>query len=121
MDFHAGARVTTRASFQSLFQYPIIQGPMAGGSCTPALVAAVSNAGALGALPASLLSPELMALQIGQIRKLTDRPFIVNLFVQQLVQLVVVQKQLDKLHKQLGVVLLILVVAPCVAWLTLVV
>ncbi len=27
---------------------PIIQGPMAGGPSTPALVAAVSNAGALG-------------------------------------------------------------------------
>jgi nitronate monooxygenase len=86
MNFHAGVSANVSANFRALFQHPIIQGPMAGGSCTPALVAAVSNTGALGALPASLLSPELMAFQIGQIRKLTDRPFIVNLFVQQLVQ-----------------------------------
>lgn len=65
-----------------LFEYPIVQGPMAGGACTPALVAAVSNAGALGSLPASLLTPEAMRSQIAQIRDLTDKPFIVNLFVQ---------------------------------------
>lgn len=69
-------------NLQALFQYPIIQGPMAGGACTPALVAAVSNAGALGSLPASLFSPEAMRTQIEQVRTLTDRPFLVNLFVQ---------------------------------------
>ncbi len=67
---------------QALFQYPIIQGPMAGGACTPALVAAVSNSGALGALPASLFTPETMQAQIDQVRALTDRPFLINLFVQ---------------------------------------
>lgn len=69
---------------QALFDTPIIQGPMAGGASTPALVAAVSNAGALGSLAASLLSPETMRAQIAQIRALTDRgrPFLVNLFVQ---------------------------------------
>ncbi len=68
----------------TLFQYPIVQGPMAGGSCTPALIAAVSNAGALGSLPASLLSPQAMRAQIAQVRELTDRPFLVNLFVQKI-------------------------------------
>lgn len=68
--------------WQRLFQHPIVQGPMAGGACTPALVAAVSNAGALGSLPASLLTPEAMHSQIAQVRSLTDRPFMVNLFVQ---------------------------------------
>jgi nitronate monooxygenase len=67
---------------QALFNTPIIQGPMAGGASTPALVAAVSNAGALGSLAASLLSPETMRNQIAQIRALTARPFMVNLFVQ---------------------------------------
>jgi nitronate monooxygenase len=67
---------------QELFQYPIIQGPMAGGACTPALVAAVSNSGAIGALPASLFTAEMMHIQIDQVRKLTDRPFLINLFVQ---------------------------------------
>ena len=67
---------------RTLFEFPIIQGPMAGGACTAALVAAVSNAGALGSLPASLLTPELMQAQIAQIRALSARPFLVNLFVQ---------------------------------------
>jgi nitronate monooxygenase len=66
----------------ALFEYPIIQGPMAGGANTPALVAAVSNAGALGSLAASLLSPIAMQDQIAQVRALTRRPFLVNLFVQ---------------------------------------
>ena len=70
---------------QALFQYPIIQGPMAGGACTAALVAATSNAGALGALPVSLFNPETMRAQIAQVRQLTDRPFLVNLFVQKTV------------------------------------
>ena len=67
---------------RALFEYPIIQGPMAGGACTPALVAAVSNAGGLGSLPASLLAPDVMQAQIGQVRALSERPFLVNLFVQ---------------------------------------
>jgi nitronate monooxygenase len=67
---------------RTLFEFPIIQGPMAGGACAPALVAAVSNAGALGSLPASLLTPEVMQAQIGQVRALSARPFLVNLFVQ---------------------------------------
>jgi len=69
-------------AFDDLFQIPIIQGPMAGGACTPALVAAVSNAGALGALPCSLLSPATIAAQVAQIRTLTSRPFLLNFFVQ---------------------------------------
>ena len=61
--------------------YPIIQAPMAGGLTTPALVAAVSNAGGLGSLAAALLSPERIAAEIAAVRKLTERPFNVNLFV----------------------------------------
>jgi nitronate monooxygenase len=65
-----------------LFQIPVIQGPMAGGACTPELVAAVSNAGALGALPCSLLAPSTIEQQVARIRTLTDRPFMLNFFVQ---------------------------------------
>lgn len=65
----------------SLMEFPIVQGPMAGGSCTPALVAGVSNAGGLGGLPCSLLSPAAMRDQAGQVRALTDRPFLLNLFI----------------------------------------
>ncbi|MES2741688.1 MAG: nitronate monooxygenase [Pseudomonadota bacterium] len=66
-----------------LLTHPIIQGPMAGGASTPALIAAVSNAGGLGSLPISLLSPDLICEQVAQIRALTARPFQLNLFVQQ--------------------------------------
>jgi nitronate monooxygenase len=39
-------------------QFPIIQAPMAGGATTPELVAAVSNAGALGSLGGGYLAAE---------------------------------------------------------------
>jgi nitronate monooxygenase len=67
----------------SLMEFPVVQGPMAGGACTPAMVAGVSNAGGLGSLPGSLLSPAQIDEQVGQIRALTDRPFLLNFFVQQ--------------------------------------
>jgi nitronate monooxygenase len=67
----------------SLMEFPIIQGPMAGGSCTPELVASVSNAGGLGSLPGSLLTPAAIRDQVSQIRSLTDRPFLLNFFVQE--------------------------------------
>jgi nitronate monooxygenase len=69
-------------NLRSLFKYPIIQGPMAGGANTPALVAAVSNAGGLGSLGASLLSPAVIREQVGQVRALTAGPFLLNFFVQ---------------------------------------
>jgi nitronate monooxygenase len=66
-----------------LCPHPIIQGPMAGGANTPAMVAAVSNAGGLGSLGASLLAPNVIKAQVEQIRSLTDKPFAINLFVQE--------------------------------------
>jgi nitronate monooxygenase len=60
---------------------PIVQAPMAGGASTPALVAAVSNAGGLGFLACAALSPEKIASEVAAIRAQTDRPFGVNLFV----------------------------------------
>ncbi|MBB3222412.1 NAD(P)H-dependent flavin oxidoreductase [Pseudoduganella umbonata] len=69
-------------TLQSLFPHPIIQGPMAGGCNTSALVAAVSNAGALGSLAGSLLSPDAIRRQVAELRQLTDKPFMLNFFVQ---------------------------------------
>ncbi len=69
-------------TLQSLFPHPIIQGPMAGGSNTSALVAAVSNAGALGSLAASLLTPDALRSQVVDIRRLTNKPFQLNFFIQ---------------------------------------
>jgi len=60
--------------------HPVIQGPFGGGPSTPELVAAVSNAGALGSLGAAYMMPDQITTTIRQIRALTDRPFQVNLF-----------------------------------------
>ena len=60
---------------------PIIQGPMTG-SDTPALAAAVSEAGGLGMLGCGMRSPAAMAEAAAAVRQQTDRPFGMNLFVQ---------------------------------------
>jgi nitronate monooxygenase len=60
---------------------PIVQAPMAGGITTPALVAAVSEAGALGSLGAATSSPARILEDVAAVRALTRRPFAVNLFV----------------------------------------
>nr|BEK64869.1 nitronate monooxygenase [Kitasatospora purpeofusca] len=60
---------------------PVIGAPMAGGATTPELVAAVNAAGGLGFLAAGYRSAAATAEQIDLTRKLTDRPFGVNLFV----------------------------------------
>lgn len=60
-------------------KYPIIQAPMVGVS-TPALAAAVSNAGALGSIGLGASNPEQARALIQQTRALTRQPFNVNLF-----------------------------------------
>ena len=57
---------------------PIVQAPMAGGWTTPALAAAVSNAGGLGMLAGARISAEALRTQVQAVRALTDRPFGVN-------------------------------------------
>lgn len=59
---------------------PIVQAPMAGGPSTPALAAAVANAGALGFVAAGYRTAEAMSADIAEVRAATDRPFGVNLF-----------------------------------------
>jgi len=60
--------------------HPVIQAPMGGGPSTPALVAAVSNAGGLGSLGAPYLTPQQILEAIAEVRRLTARAFNVNLF-----------------------------------------
>ncbi|GAA5513405.1 nitronate monooxygenase [Deinococcus carri] len=60
---------------------PIVQAPMAGGPSTPELAAAVSQAGGLGSLGAAYLTPAQLREAAGAVRRLTDRPFALNLFV----------------------------------------
>lgn len=59
---------------------PLLQAPMAGVS-TPALAAAVSQAGALGAIGVGAAGPARAREMICQIRGQTTAPFNVNLFV----------------------------------------
>lgn len=60
---------------------PIVQAPMAGGITTPAIVAAVSNAGGLGSFGAGYNTPAEIRQAIHDIRKLTNKPFAINLFI----------------------------------------
>ncbi len=60
-------------------EHPFIQAPL-GGVPTEELVAAVSNAGGLGALGAAYLTPEQIVASVARIRSLTAGPFCVNLF-----------------------------------------
>ena len=62
---------------------PIAAAPMAGGPSTPALAAAVANAGGLGFLAAGYLPASRMAENIAATRALTGGPIGVNLFVPQ--------------------------------------
>ncbi|HEY6525156.1 MAG TPA: nitronate monooxygenase [Solirubrobacteraceae bacterium] len=62
-------------------EYPIVQAPMAGGPSTPALAAAVGEAGGLGFLAAGYKTPEAVADDIAQLRIASDAPFGVNLFI----------------------------------------
>lgn len=59
---------------------PIICGPMAWTSTAP-LVAAVSNAGALGVLGVGFAPYEFVAEQIEATKKLTDKPYAINVYL----------------------------------------
>lgn len=61
-------------------EHPIVQAGMTAGTVA-GLVAAVSDAGALGSISASLRTPAELELQINKIRDLTARPFAVNFIV----------------------------------------
>ncbi|WP_156690247.1 nitronate monooxygenase [Mycobacterium sp. Marseille-P9652] len=62
---------------------PIVGAPMAGGPGTPALAAAVSNAGGLGFIAGGYVSAEEFAEDITAARAATTGPLGVNLFVPQ--------------------------------------
>jgi nitronate monooxygenase len=61
-------------------QYPIVQAPMAGTS-TPALAAAVCEAGALGSVAVGAVDAAAARAMIVDLRSRTDKPFNVNAFV----------------------------------------
>ncbi|MEO6800184.1 MAG: nitronate monooxygenase [Rhodanobacter sp.] len=72
--------MTTSFASRLGIEHPLIQAPMAG-STPPALVAAVSNAGALGSLGAGYLEPQAILDQAAEVRANGDRPYAIGLFV----------------------------------------
>jgi nitronate monooxygenase len=70
---------TTKLTDLLGIEHPIIQAPMAGAS-TPALAAAVSNAGGLGSLGCAMQTADVFRSEIGTTRKATNRPIHVNFF-----------------------------------------
>ncbi|HEU4370304.1 MAG TPA: nitronate monooxygenase [Methylomirabilota bacterium] len=64
-------------------RHPIIQAPLAGGGDTPALVAAVGEAGGLGFIGAAYLTPAQIAEAARAVRERTARPFGISLFAPQ--------------------------------------
>jgi NAD(P)H-dependent flavin oxidoreductase YrpB (nitropropane dioxygenase family) len=61
-------------------EQPIIQAPI-GGLSVPALAGAVSNAGGLGMMAITWLDPDGIRAQIRDVRRITDRPFGVNIII----------------------------------------
>jgi len=62
-------------------KYPIVQGPFGGGLSSIALTSTVSNAGGLGSFGAQPFSPEEIIKTCMEIRKHTNKPFNINLWV----------------------------------------
>ncbi len=60
---------------------PVVGAPMAGGPSTASLVAAISEAGALGFLAAGYKSADTVAAEVEAVRAVTSAPFGINLFV----------------------------------------
>ena len=61
-------------------QYPVIQGAMAW-QAKPQLVAAVSNAGGLGVIGCGGMPVDVVRESVAETRRLTDKPFGFNLFM----------------------------------------
>lgn len=61
--------------------HPVVLAPLAGGPSTPALCAAVCEAGGLGFLAGGYEPAARLAERVSETRALTARPFGVNLFV----------------------------------------
>lgn len=87
-------------------RFPVIQAGMAGGATTPELVSAVSNAGGLGILAASRLTPTHLKEAIQSIKSKTENPFGVNILLAPPEEgnkdLISTQRYLDNFRSELG-------------------
>ncbi|KEO84173.1 NAD(P)H-dependent flavin oxidoreductase [Tumebacillus flagellatus] len=97
----------TRITERLGIELPLIQAGMAGGSTTPQLVAAVSNAGGLGTLGAGYMTADQIRSAIREIRALTPHPFAVNLLLTEPVvpdpeQISAMQEKMKPFRTELG-------------------
>jgi nitronate monooxygenase len=88
-------------------RFPIVQAPMAGGPDTPALAAAVSNAGGLGSLGCGYSTAATIETLAAAVRARSDRPFALNLFVRgdepvDVAAVARVSPVLDEIRRELG-------------------
>jgi nitronate monooxygenase len=72
--------LTPRMRVLDQLEHPIVQAPLAGGPSTPALAAAVSDAGGLGFLAAGYKPVDAVRADLETLRGATARPFGLNLF-----------------------------------------
>ena len=77
---------------------PIVQAPMAGGPCTPELVAAVANAGGVGSFGFAYSTPNKIADDLQAARALTKGPINANFFIFTPVALPDTQTQADAIR-----------------------
>jgi nitronate monooxygenase len=69
------------APLASLMEVPIVGAPLAGGPSTPALAGAVCEARGFGFVAGGYKTATELGVEIDEVRRVTDRPFGVNLFV----------------------------------------
>ncbi|WP_312922069.1 NAD(P)H-dependent flavin oxidoreductase [Empedobacter brevis] len=82
-------------------KYPVIQAPMFGVT-TPQMVAGASRIGCLGSLPIADLDAEDALKKIHETKKITDKPFAVNIFVNDVPEITLELKQkYNKVRKHL--------------------
>ncbi len=62
-------------------KHPIIQGPFGGGLSSVSLLTTISNAGGLGSFGAHYMSPDEIQNLVQNIKKHTNKPFAINLWV----------------------------------------
>src|SRR4030095_16679574 len=83
-------------------QYPIVQAGRGwdkeGMTPPPELVAAVSNAGGLGCIGGSSIRPEIIRERIRAVRKLTDKPFGVDITLPKMEDVKIPDP--DEVHKE---------------------
>ena len=81
--FNSKKTMWNKTKFTKLLdiEYPIVQGPFGGGLSSVKLTSTVSNAGGLGSFGGQSFSAKEIIETCNQIRKCTNKPFNINLWV----------------------------------------